>query len=143
MKDNYKPNLMPLFFIITGSCLLALPGAYGAFFLFAFAAEGVGNNPLSLLFPLPAVIGFGLLFGYIWTAVSRRFIAWLWGVSFFFNLIVSITALLGVFYYFTDVRGLDVYGILFVLFPVWTIFVAAASVYYFRLSRAANITSLP
>jgi hypothetical protein len=143
MKDNSKPNLLPLIFIIIGSCLLALPGAYGAIFLFAFAGEGARSNPLSLLIPLPAIIGFGLLFGYIWTAVTKRFVGWLWMVSFLFNLIVSLLSLLGAFYYVAEARRIEGYEISFVLFPVWTIFVAAASAYYFRLSRAANKISLP
>jgi hypothetical protein len=143
MKDNSKPNLLPLGLIIIGSCLLALPGAYGAIFLFAFAAEGASSNPLSLLIPLPAIIGFGLLFGYIWTAVSRRFIGWLWLASFFFNFIVSVLSVLGAFYYVAEARRIDGSEILFILFPIWTIFVAAASVYYYRLSRAATVTSLP
>lgn len=143
MKDNSKPNLLPLIFIIIGSCLLALPGAYGAIFLFAFAGEGVSHNPLALLFPLPAIIGFGLLFGYIWTAVTKRFIGWMWGVSFLFNLIVSLLGLLGAFYYLAEARRNEGYFIAVILFPVWTIFVAAASAYYFRLSRVANQTNLP
>jgi hypothetical protein len=143
MKDNSKPNLMPLALIITGSCLLALPGAYGAFFLLLFAFEDSGRLSLSLLLPLPPLIGFGLLLGYIWTAVSRRFVGWLWGVSFFFNLIISVASLFGVFYYVTETRQITGYEILFVLFPAWTIFVAAASAYYFRLSLAANKVSLP
>src|SRR5215212_9170888 len=107
MKDNSKPNLLPLIFIIIGSCLLALPGAYGAFFLFMFAGEGGKENPLYLLIPLPAVIGFALLFGYIWTVVTRRFVAWLWAISFLFNLIVSLVSGLAMFYYSTGAPKID------------------------------------
>jgi len=143
MKDNSKPNLLPLIFIIIGSCLLALPGAYGAFFLFMFAGEGGKENPLYLLIPLPAVIGFALLFGYIWTAVTRRFVAWLWAISFLFNLIVSGISGLAMFYYLTETRNIEGYEILLVLFAVWTIFVTAASGYYFGKARAANKANLP
>lgn len=143
MKDNSQPNLIPLIFIIAGSCLLALPGAYGAMFLFMFAFEGAGSNPLAFFLPFPAVIGFSLLFGYIWTIVTKRFIGWLWGVSFFFNLIASVISVFGAFYFFMDVRGLDGYAILFVLFPVWTVFVTVASAYYFFHGRSAGKVSLP
>jgi hypothetical protein len=143
MKDNSKPSLLPLLFIIAGSCLLALPGIYGAFFLFMFAAEEGGRNVSALLLPLPPVIGFSLLFGYIWTAVTKRFVGWLWAVSFFFNLIVSATDALAMFYYFKETHQIAGYEILFILFIGWTIFVTIASGYYFRLSRAANKANLP
>ncbi|HEX8738079.1 MAG TPA: hypothetical protein VF721_22285 [Pyrinomonadaceae bacterium] len=143
MKDNSQPRLLPLILIIVGSLLLALPGAYGAFFLFFFAAEGGKENPLYLLIPLPAVIGFALLFGYIWTAITKRFVAWLWAISFLFNLIVSVTSGLAMFYYLTETRHIAGYEILFVLFIVWTIFVTAASGYYFGKARAVNKANLP
>jgi len=143
MKDNYKPNFLPLVFIIIGSCLLALPGIYGAFFLFVFAFEDSGRLSLSLLLPLPPLIGFSLLFGYIWTVVTKRLIGWLWSISFFFNLIISIISGLGIFYYFMETSQFDGYPILFILFTGWTIFVSVASAYYFRLSRAAGKVSLP
>jgi hypothetical protein len=138
MKDNSKPNLLPMIFIIIGSCLLALPGAYGAFFLFIFAGEGLNGNPLYLLIPLPAIIGFALLFGYIWTAVTKRFVAWLWAISFLFNLIVSLVSGLAMFYYFTEERVFAGYPILFILFTGWTIFVTVASGYYFGKARAVK-----
>ncbi|HEX8247529.1 MAG TPA: hypothetical protein VF599_05050 [Pyrinomonadaceae bacterium] len=143
MKDNSKPNMAPLLFIIAGSCLLALPGIYGAFFLFMFAFEGGPTNPLALLLPLPPVIGFLLLFGYIWTAVTKRFVGWLWAISFFFNLIVSATSALALVYFFMETRQTTGYEILFILFIGWTIFVTAVSGRYFAQSRAANKANLP
>ena len=143
MKDNSKPNPIPLLFIIAGSCLLALPGIYGAFFLFMFASEGGPSNPLALLLPLPPVIGFALLFGYIWTAVTKRFVGWLWAVSFFFNLIASVASFSGMAYYSMETTKIDAYAGLFILFPIWTLFVTIASAYYFFQSRAANKTDLP
>lgn len=146
MKDNRKPTLIPLFLVIAGSCLLALPGAYGAMFLFMIAFENGAFEPLSLLFPLPPIIGFSLLFGYIWTAVTRRFLWWLWSASFLFNLIVSFIALVGAAVYLVEtpsMRASDGYEKLFILFPLWTTFVAGASAYYFFQSRAANNCDLP
>lgn len=142
MKDNSKPNLIPLMFIIAGSCLLALPGIYGSMFLFMFTAEGI-DNPLMLLLPLPPVIGFALLFGYFWTLVTKRFVGWLWSVSFLFNLIITIIGFAGFFLYLTDVPDVDRGVKLLILFPLWTTFVTVASGYYFRLSRAVNKVSLP
>ncbi|HLM00179.1 MAG TPA: hypothetical protein VK400_03925 [Pyrinomonadaceae bacterium] len=143
MKDNSKPNLMPLFFVIAGSCLLALPGAYGAFFLFMFATEEGGRNPLMLLLPLPPIICFSLLFGYIWTAMTKRFVGWLWSVSFLFNLIITIISLLVMSYVFMEGPKHDTSPILFFLFAGWTTFVTVASAHYFRLSRAGKKVSLP
>lgn len=142
MKDNCKPNLIPLFFIVAGSCLLALPGAYGAMFLFIFAAEGI-DNPLLLLLPLPPVAGFALLFGYIWTLLTKRFVGWLWSISFLFNLIITIISLLAMTYVFMAGPKHDTSPIFFFLFAGWTTFVTVASAYYFRLSRAEKKISLP
>jgi hypothetical protein len=143
MKDNSKPNLIPLLFIIAGSLLLALPGIYGAWFLFMFAGEGVGKNPLMLLLPLPPVVGFALLFGYFWTIATKRFVGWLWCVSFLFNLIITIICFAGFFLYLTDIPDVDKGARLLILFPLWTTFVTVASGYYLRLSRAANKVPLP
>jgi hypothetical protein len=142
MKDNCKPNLIPLFFIVAGSCLLALPGAYGAMFLLVFTAEGI-DNPLMLLLPLPPVIGFALLFGYIWTLVTKRFVGWLWSVSFLFNLIITITSLLAMSYVFMGGLEHHTFPIIFFLFAGWTTFMTAASAYYFCVSRAVKKISLP
>ncbi|MDQ3798494.1 MAG: hypothetical protein M3384_03505 [Acidobacteriota bacterium] len=147
MKNTRKPTLIPLFFIIAGSCLLALPGAYGAMFLFMIALENSLDNPSSILFPMPAVIGFSLLFGYIWTAATKRFVWWLWSVSFLFNLIVSFIGFAGAAYYSMETLATAAkpggYERLFILFPLWTTCVACASAYYFFQSRAANNCDLP
>jgi hypothetical protein len=138
MKDNPQTKLLPLIFIIIGSCLLALPGAYGAIFLFFFAGEAGPGSAYLLLLPLPPIIGFGLLFGYIWTAITKRFVGWLWAISFLFNLIVSLVSGLAMFYYLTETAHLSGYEILFILFIGWTIFVTVASGYYFGRARAAK-----
>ena len=143
MKDNSKPNLLPLLFIIAGSSLLALPGVYGAFFLFMFAFEEGARNPATLLLPLPPVIGFSLLFGYIWTSVTKRFAGWLWAASFLFNLIITIISLVAMTYVFMEGPKHDTSPIFFFLFAGWTTFVTVASAHYFRLSRAANKANLP
>jgi hypothetical protein len=143
MKDNSKPSLMPLFFIIVGSSLLALPGIYGAFFLFMFAFEGGRQNPLALLLPLPPIIGFSLLFGYIWTAVTKRFVQRLWAASFLFNLALTILSLLAVSYSFIETQVHGGFPILSILFIGWTLFVSVVSAYYFFQSRAASRTDLP
>lgn len=142
MKDNTKPNLIPLLFIIVGSCLLALPGLYGSMFLFMFTADAI-DNPLLLLLPLPPVVGFALLFGYFWTIVTKRFIGWLWSVSFLFNLLITLIGFAGFFLYLMDAPGVENPAEFLILFPLWTTFVTVASGYYFRLSRAANKVSLP
>src|SRR5215210_7450219 len=89
MKQQFQPRLYPLVLTTVGSSLLAVPGAYGAIFLFWFAADGVKQNLLSLLFPLPALIGFALLFGYFWTLIRKRFIGWFWLASLVFNAITT------------------------------------------------------
>jgi hypothetical protein len=133
MKLNYQPNLLPLILITIGSTLLAVPGAFGSMFLFMFAAEGVKSaNPASLLIPLPAVIGFGLLFGYYWTLVKKRHIGWFWMVSLIFNGLISKLCLLGVAYALYESGFKSPGESLFALFPLWTLFVAFASGYYFK-----------
>ena len=89
MKQTTQPRLLPLVFIVIGSSLLAIPGAYGAIFLFIIAAEGFSKNILSPALPLPALIGFALLFGYVWTIIRKRFIGWFWIASLIFNAIIT------------------------------------------------------
>jgi RsiW-degrading membrane proteinase PrsW (M82 family) len=102
-------------------------------FLFMFAAEGVKSaNPASLLIPLPAVIGFGLLFGYYWTLVKKRHIGWFWIISLIFNGLISKLCLLGVAYALYESGFKSPGESLFALFPLWTLFVAFASGYYFK-----------
>jgi len=141
MKDDSRPNPIPLYLITGGSCLLALPGLYGTLILFTVGLEfGLRNIPAMLL-PLLPLIGFLLLFGYIWTMVRRRFVGWLWALSFLYNLIILVLGVLARIYYFTA-NELAGYEILFILFIGWTIFMCVASGYYFLQSREAGKVNL-
>jgi hypothetical protein len=143
MKENSQPNLLPLYFIIAGSCLLAIPGLYGAMFLFAFAGEGVRTNALALLFPLPAIAGFFLLAGYMWTAARKRWTAWFWFSSLLFNLFVTKISFVSLMYFLIQEGRFFNGAAILLLFPAWTLFVTISSGKYFYYSRSARKLNLP
>lgn len=133
---------MPLILILVGSICLAIPGLGGGIFLFVAAIDAItkpfksngDTNLLMLLLPMPVIIGFLLLGGYIWTAVKKRFVKWFWLISAGFNLII--TLLCGGFFFkmayenFKPVSTDDLPKLIFLLFPLWTLFVTIASVKY-------------
>ncbi len=96
--NEKPPNLVPLILILTGSIILSIPGAGGGIFLFVAAIEAItkpfnyngDSNLYMLLFPVPVIIGFLLLGGYIWTAVKKRFVKWFWLISAGFNLLITL-----------------------------------------------------
>lgn len=151
MSQN-QPDHLPLRLIIIGSILLALPALYGTMFLFIFAVEAITkpynsqgqSNLLAILYPLPAIIGFLLLGGYIWTAIRKRFISWFWWISAIFNLLI--TLLSSGFLFKMSYESLntlstnDLPKIIFLLFPLWTLFVTIASIKYaFYKPQTENI----
>lgn len=89
---------------------------------------------MMLFLPLPVIIGFLLLAGYIWTAVRKRFVKWFWWISAIFNLLV--TLLSGGFLFklayenITTSSSPNILALLFFLFPLWTLFVTIASIKY-------------
>lgn len=141
MNQN-QPNLVPLVLILTVSLILAVPGGLGGIFLFVAAIDALNKpfksngdtNLLALLLPLPVIIGFLLLGGYIWTAVKRRFVKWFWLISAGFNLVIFLLSggfLLKMTYEnFNPTDTNDYPKLIFLLFPLWTLFVTIASVKY-------------
>jgi len=154
MSKN-QTDTLPLRLIIIGSILLALPALYGTMFLFIFAAEAItkpynaegSSNLLGILYPLPAIIGFLLLGGYIWTAIRKRFINWFWWISAIFNLLI--TLLSGGFLVkmaYENIRtsaSPNILALLFFLFPLWTLFVTIASVKYAFYKPQTESLDLP
>jgi len=154
MNKN-KPNLKPLILIVIGSSILAFPGIYGGIFLFIFAAEAV-TKPfqstsewgfIGILFPLPVVIGFLLLGGYIWTIAKKRFIKWFWIISAIFNLLVTLVSFGLLFKLaYQNIMTSDspnILALLFFLFPLWTAFVTVASLKYSSYKSANADVYLP
>lgn len=140
--NEKPPNLVPLILILTGSIILAIPGAGGGIFLFIAAIDAItkpfnyngDSNLYMLLFPVPVVIGFLLLGGYIWTMVKKRFVKWFWLISAGFNLLITLLSggfLVKMFYENLKPLSLDdLPKVLFLLFPIWTLFVTIASIKY-------------
>lgn len=154
MQQN-QPNLLPLNLILLGSCLLAIPGAGGGLFLFATAFDSISkigsgtdtSNFLMMLLPVPVIIGFLLLGGYIWTAVKKRFVKWFWILSGSFNLILTLLSggfVVKMFYEnFKTLSTNDLPKIIFLLFPLWTLFVAIFSFKYAMFKPTDKDLNLP
>lgn len=133
---------MPLILILVGSITLAIPGAAGGIFLFVAAIDALAKpfksngdtNLFALLLPLPVIIGFLLLGGYIWTAVKKNFVKWFWLSSAIFNLIIFLLSggfLLKLIYQnFNPTDSNEYPKLIFLLFPLWTLFVTIASIKY-------------
>ena len=134
MQQN-QPNLLPLTLILIGTCLLALPGAGGGLFLFVAAIDSTSrigartdtSNFLMMFSPLPVIIGFLLLAGYIWTVIKKRFVKWFWIISGSFNLIITLLSagfLVKTAYgNITTSDSPNILSFVFFLFPIWTLFV--------------------
>ena len=150
--NEKPPNLVPLILILTGSAILAIPGAGGGIFLFIAAIDAISKpfksngdpNLLALLLPLPVIIGFLLLGGYIWTAAKKRFVKWFWLISAGFNLLITLLCAGFLFkMVYENLKPLstnDLPKIIFLLFPLWTLFVTIASVKYaFYKPKIENI----
>lgn len=144
MKQNKEISLLPLIFIIIGSSLLALPGIYGSIFLVYFAFEGLKSfNFLTLLLPVPALVGFALLFGYYHAIFRKKFVFAFWLSSAIYNFILAALSFFGCVYLFSD-KTIEIYWSLFYFtFPIWTSFVAISSVYYLKRSDKQNKINLP
>lgn len=155
LMNKNQPKLLPLYLICIGSLLLAFPGIYGGFFLFIFAAEAA-TKPfqstsewgfIGILFPLPVVIGFLLLGGYIWTIVKKRFIKWFWIISAIFNLLITLVSF-GLLFKFAyenlmNSESPNIFALLFFLFPLWTAFVTVASFKYSSYKSTNKNIHLP
>lgn len=155
MMNQNQPKLLPLYLILIGSLILAIPGAYGGLFLFIFAFEAISkpyqssseSGLVGLLFPMPVIIGFLLLAGYIWTAWHKRFVKWFWWSSAIFNVLVTLLSggLLVKLAYenITSSSSPNILALLFFLFPIWTLFVTIASVKYAFFKPANENINLP
>lgn len=128
------PNNLPLVLILIGTILLAFPAAFGTIALFDTSSFGVGINELpgQILFCI-SIGGFGLLAGYIMTAIFRRHSGIFWLCSMLYNFGLSCC-----YFYllvFTQNDSLTesaevVWSSPYILIPLWTIFVIIASGYY-------------
>jgi hypothetical protein len=145
MMNQNPPKLLQLYLILIGSLILAIPGVYGGVFAFAFAFSSLtaseinrtGNSAetYNLFLPIPVIIGFFLLGGYIWTSVRKRFVKWFWLTSMIFNLLATLISGLFILKMIEktvkfDNLSDDILRLSFLLFPFWTIFVMAASAKY-------------
>jgi len=121
---------------MVGSIGLAIPGFGGTILLFFFLFEAITEkfNYMSLLLPV-ALIGYFLLFGYIWTFWKKRFICWFWVLSATFNLAITILSagfFLHLVYnarYTLSLSDIPRFTPFFLL-PLWTIFVTVFSIKY-------------
>lgn len=144
----------PLVLILIGTTILAIPAAYGTFALFD-GSPGAGANSIfvkdwlgKLLF-FVSVSGFALFAGYILTAIFRRHSRIFWLCSALYNF--GLSCCYGYFIFggiissFVLSGGIDVDGLKnpVILMPLWTSFVAASSVYYFRIAASTKISELP
>lgn len=149
MKKLTEPKRLPLTIILIGTTLLAIPAAFGTFALFDTSLHAPGDNVwISILFWV-SISGFVLFAGYILTAVFRRYNSIFWLYSLIYNLGLSCCYI----YFFiaaASSTSLASSQSLFnfwenplLLLPLWTIFVAAASGYYFKFSLLLKKSDLP
>ena len=135
MNENRRKNL-PLFLIILGSILLAVPASVGTYFLIGFAIDMLKGRNEGLAWLLPvALIGYFLLFGYFWTVWTKRFVRWFWIISMSYNLLITLVSAIfivqigfNIIKSYPQPDGLS--WLLTILFPIWTLFVTIASAKY-------------
>lgn len=140
MNQN-EPKILPLQLILYGTTILAIPGAFGAIYLFIFVLALLSDlkrtvnsaDFYSLFYPIPVIIGFFLFSGYIWTKVKNRYIKWFWLFSAGYNLLATLVSGFYILKMIYDTVKFDnlsdnLLRLFFLLFPIWTLFVTMASV---------------
>ena len=147
MKLNQPKNLL-LFLITLGSGILAIPGAFGSYVLILATIESFTKefDYLALLLPV-ALIGHFLLLGYFWTAWNKKFVKWFWLISMVFNLLMTflcgISIIKEINWIIFLLHNLNLFGFLYLLFSLWTLFVAIASAKYAFFSPTTEDLHLP
>ncbi len=148
LMNQKQPNLLPLYLITLGSGLLAIPGALGTYFLIFATIDSFTKKFDSRVLLLPfAVIGYFLLFGYVWIALSKEFVKWFWLISMVFNLLITLAIgffiLTSIYRFFFSLDSLHSLIGFYLLFPIWTIFVTIASAKYAFLKPTTEDLHLP
>lgn len=136
-----QPRKLFLVLILIGTSIFAVPAAFGTVALFDNSPGGVGVEDSSGMFLLClSISGFLLFAGYILTAIFRRYYSVFWLFSMIYNIGLSCCY---VYFFLGDVQVspgsiydafYDSVVNLYVLFPVWTMFVAVGSGYYFKFA---------
>ena len=148
MNQNKRKKL-PLYFIMLGSGILAIPASLGTYFLLYAAIESFTKkiDNLALLLPV-ALIGYFLLFGYFWTAATKKFVKWFWVISAIYNLLLTLVG--GYFVVEMTIETIDLNKqidisllLTFFLFSSWTLFVTIASVKYAFYKSKTDELNLP
>ncbi len=149
MKQD-KPKLLPLYLILLGSLILAVPGVVVGFILFFLAFDELSRKEpiiLVLFFPTPIIIGFLLLFGYIWTARRKKLVKWFWWISAIFNLLFTLLSgvllLILAYQNFNLSTCRNILLLLYFLFPIWTFYVTISSVKYATYNPKRETLNLP
>ncbi len=139
IKPQNQPNNIPLIVLLIGTTILAIPAVFGTFALLETSSgPGISLNdfPGKILF-LISIGGFLLFAGYILTACFRRHSSIFWFFSMFYNFA------LGGCYWYLIFKSLldspknfnvDIFGIILLLVPLWTVFVSISSAYYFKFA---------
>lgn len=149
MTKSTEPKRLPLTLILIGTTLLAIPAAFGTIALFDTSSPGAsGDFPVNILLWV-SISGFVLFAGYILTAVFRRHNSIFWLCSLIYNLGLSCCYI----YFFiaeaastSDPLNQSLFNFWenpLLLLPLWTIFVAAASGYYFKFAMLPKKPELP
>ena len=150
MKNlEFQPRKLFLFLILIGTSIVAVPAAFGTVVLFDGSPSSIGVKDSfgKFLFCL-SISGFALFAGYILTAIFKRYYSIFWLFSMIYNIGLTICYIC---LFLSDVKitPASIYDVLYesvinmyILFPVWTIFVAAASGYYFKFALRPRQTDL-
>lgn len=134
-KPRYilKPSVIPLILMICGSALAAVPAVYLTMTFFDLTNPQELQKSDTVIILTIMLCGFGLLFGYILTLLTRRFSLFLWTFSTLYNLALSAFYLLA-FFSSSLVplhRNPDPNATLgYVLFFGWMFFMTVGSGYY-------------
>ena len=143
IKPQNQPNNTSLILILIGTTILAIPALPGTFALLDTSSSyGINLNDFSgkILF-LISISGFLLFAGYILTAIFRWHSRIFWSFSMLYNLALSSCYWYLIFTTFSgslkNFNG-DLSEGLFLLVPIWTVFVTVASGYYLKFSLLNN-----
>ena len=148
MSQN-QPKLLPLYLITFGSVFLAIPGSFGTLFLIDAVIHPLNGkfDELALLLPV-SLIGYFLLFGYVWTVRKKRFVKWFWKISMIYNLLITLVSTFfiieiasNIFKAYPQPNGLS--SLWLILFPLWTLFVTIASAQYAFFKPTNEDLNLP